>query len=251
MKKLIVLLCLFSVMIISCARSEPAENVVNPNADIPLTLIAAYNTSVSEPSALAYNSKTNTLFTVSDGNSTVYEMTFTGTVLRSFVIPSSDLEGIVFSANCDTFYVAEETNRIITKYLSTGAKLYSFPFENVVTDPKHGPEGITLNTLNNHLFVLNERDPRMLVEYVNKTEISRRQILYTSDCSDIFYDAAENCFWVLSDESAKIIKMTPGGDYIAGYSLPKLKMEGIVVVQGKIYTINDEDGKLYVFNKPQ
>lgn len=251
MKNITLLLFILPLLLYSCARSEPSDEIVTPPNETPLTLIAAYNTSVAEPSGLAYNQKTGSLFTVSDGNSTVYEMTFTGTVLRSFIIQSSDLEGVVFSANCDTFYVAEETNRLITKYLSTGAKLYSFPFENVVTDPKHGPEGITLNTANNHLFVLNERDPRVLVEYVNKTEISRKQLQYTSDCSDIFFDAAENCFWLLSDESAKIIKLSLNGDYIAGYTLPKQKMEGIVVFQGKIYTINDEDGKLYVFNKPQ
>ncbi len=237
-----------SVILFGCKRDEPVATVIDSSI-IPLVQLAQYSTSVPEPSGLYYNSKTNSLWTVSDGNGTIYEIDFTGKVLRSIVIPSSDLEGVTFSTNCDTFYVAEETNQLITKYLTNGNKLYSFPC-NVATVISHGPEGVALNTTNNHLWVLNEKDPCMLLEYVNKTELWRKQINYTLDCSDIFYDKQLDCIWMVSDESKQVVKLSKTGERISAYSVPLTKMEGITIVQDKIYLINDSNGILYVFQKP-
>ncbi len=247
MKKFFVILLTCEILF-GCERDEP--NAVTVNASLtPLVQIAQYSTTVPEPSGLYYNSKTNSLWTVSDGNSAVYEIDFTGRVLRSMVIPSSDLEGITFSTNCDTFYVAEETNQLITKYLTNGTKLYSFPC-NVATVISHGPEGVSLNTTNNYLWVLNERDPCMLLEYINKTELWRKQLNYTLDYSDIFYDKQLDCIWMVSDESKEVVKLTKTGELIAAYTVPITKMEGITIVQDKIYLINDFNGILYVFQKP-
>lgn len=241
-------LFLLFVSLAACKRDEP-NNGVNPITATDLKQLAVYKTTVSEPSGLFYNSKRNSLFTVSDGNSTVYELDFNGSVLHSFVINSSDLEGIAFTANFDTMYVAEETNQLITKYTASGTKLYSFPV-NVATLISHGPEGVAVNTKNSHVFVINERNPCMLLEYSNKTEVFRKQIDYTLDCSDIFYDSSADCIWLVSDESKKVIKMSTTGDLIAAYNVPITKMEGITIVNDKIYLINDATYELYVFQKP-
>lgn len=245
-KYVISILVLF--LLVSCTRNEP-EEITNPTNPLPLTQLAVYKTSVPEPSGLFFNTKTNSLFTVSDGNSTVYEIGLTGSIIRSFSLPSSDMEGIAFSANCDTMYIAEETNQLITKYKSDGAKFYSFPVK-VATLISHGPEGVALNTKNNHLYVVNESDPCMLLEYSNKSEVKRKQINYVLDCSDIFYDAQADCIWLVSDISKLLVKMNTSGDLIASYSLPITKMEGVTVINDKIYIINDSTYELYVFQKP-
>ncbi len=247
LKKTISLL-LFVCIFISCKRDEPVTAITNGAPVTELKLLATYNTSVPEPSGLTYNSKTNTLLTVSDGNSTVYELDFMGRILRSFIIAGQDLEGITLSANCDTMYVVEETNQLVSKYLINGNKLYSFPV-NVAINPKNALEGITLDN-NNHLFVLNEKTPGMMLEFVNKKEIARKEFNYTLDCSDIFYDSSLNCFWMVSDESQKVVKLSKDGTLLANYSVPFFKGEGIAVVQDKIYIVNDEDNKFYIFQKP-
>ncbi|MFA7420383.1 MAG: SdiA-regulated domain-containing protein [Melioribacteraceae bacterium] len=247
LKKTILFLLLLQFF--GCKREEPADQITNPITSTSLKQIAVYKTSVPEPSGLFYNTKTKTLFTVSDGNSTVYEMDLTGSIIRSFLIQSSDMEGITFSANSDTMYVAEETNQLVTKYLTNGAKLYSFPV-NVATLVSHGPEGIALNTTNNHLYVINESDPCMLLEYVNKTEVQRKLINYTLDCSDIYYDSQLDCIWLVSDVSKQMVKLSTSGDLLALFDLPLTKMEGVTVIQDKIYMMNDQTNELYVFQKP-
>jgi uncharacterized protein YjiK len=239
-----------SLLIVStgCNRPEGAAGTVVPTTATPLTKVAEYSTAVPEPSGLAYNSKNNTLMTVSDQNSTVYEMDFTGQITRSMVVASSDMEGIALSSNCDTMYVTEETNQLISKYLMNGTKVMSFP-SSVATVVKHGPEGVTVDK-NNHVFVINEKLPTMLLEYSEGREIWRKDINYTTDCSDLFYEASTDCFWIVSDESQEVIKISRTGALLGEWSVPFAKGEGLAIVQNKIYIINDLDGKLYVFDKP-
>lgn len=246
-KQLFLLLIL--VQFLGCKREEPSTFVTNPIKSTPLKQLSVVKTSVQEPSGLFYNTKTKTLFTVSDGNSTVYELTLNGNVIRSFIIQGNDLEGITFSSNSDTMYVVEETNQLVTKYLTNGDKLYSFPV-NVATVISHGQEGIALNTTNNHLYVINESDPCMLIEYVNKKEIKRKQINYTLDCSDIYYDTQLDCIWLVSDLSKQLAKLSTSGELLALFDLPVSKMEGVTIVQDKIYMVNDQTNDLYVFQKP-
>lgn len=232
---------------LGCQKDPSDGNVINTDSTA-LKLLFEYSTNISEPSGLTYNSKTNTLFAVSDGNSTVYELDFSGAVKRSFTINSDDLEGIAFSSNCDTLYVVDEQNQMVAKYLSNGTKLSSFPV-NVATSPNNSLEGITVDNAN-HLFVINEKSPCMLLEFVNQKELTRKELSYTLDCSDIFYDKSLDCLWLISDESKKVVKLSKSGQLLAQYSLPFEKGEGIAIVNDKIYIINDSNNKLYIFQKP-
>jgi uncharacterized protein YjiK len=241
------LLVLLGLLSLTCARQEPDGGIVSPAVN-SLVQVAVYSIDVPEPSGLMYNSKNNTLMTVSDGNSTVYELDFTGRVLKSLVVSSSDMEGIALSANCDTMYIAEETNQVISKYLVNGTKLSSFPV-NVATVVKHGPEGVTVDR-NNHVFALNEKFPMMIVEYNQGKEVWRKEINYTIDCSDIFYETSTDCFWIVSDESMRVIKLSRNGDLLGTWSVPFTKGEGLAIVQNKIYIVNDAENKMYVFDKP-
>jgi uncharacterized protein YjiK len=246
MKKPLVLLVL-GLLSCSCTREEPGPGIVAP-AVTALVQLAVYDTSVPEPSGLAYNVQRNSLMTVSDGNSTIYEIDFTGRILRSFVVSGTDLEGIALSAACDTLFVVEERNLLVSSFLSNGTKISSFSV-NVATNVSNGLEGITRDR-RNHLFILNEKLPRMLLEYHQGQELSRKEITSATDLSDVFYEEGADCLWIVSDESKKVMKLSTGGTVLAEYSIPFPKGEGIAIVQGKIYVVCDADGKLYVFQKP-
>jgi uncharacterized protein YjiK len=246
MKSMVLLLV--GILSLSCTREEPGPGVVTP-AVTALVQLAVYDTSVPEPSGLAFNAQRNSLMTVSDGNSTIYEIDFTGRILRSFVVSGSDLEGIALSAGCDTIYVVEERNLQITWYLANGTKISSLPVT-VATNASNGLEGIAVDK-RNHLFVLNEKSPRMLLEFYQGQELARKEITSLIDLSDVFYDAAADCLWIVSDESRKVVKLSTNGTVLAEYSIPFPKGEGITIVQNKIYIVCDADGKLYVFEKPQ
>ncbi len=225
--------------------SKQEEELTAPG----LKQVAVYSTSVKEPSGLVYNSKSNNLITVSDANSTVYEIDFSGRIINELKISADDLEGIALSKNCDTIYVAEEKKQQVTKFLWDGTKISSLK-TNVSVDENHSLEGVTLDKKNN-LFILNEKNPCVLLEYSGTTEITRKVLSFSKDVSDICYDDKLDCFWIVSDESEAVYKVSKAGYVLNKYSIPFSKGEGITLVADKIYIVNDSDGKLYVFEKPE
>lgn len=245
MKKIFTIILL--LVTISCQRNQPGDSIADPTVT-SLKQLAYYQTSVPEPSGLCYNSKTNSLFTVSDGNGTVYEINFTGKILQSFMIPSSDLEGITFSANNDTMYVVEETDRLVSKYFPDGRKISSFTVD-VATASNSALEGITIDN-NNHIIVINEKKPCMILEFIGQKEILRKEINYVIDLSDIFYEKSTNTFWIVSDESQKVIQLSRNFSLIGQWGISFKKGEGITIVNNKIYIVNDSNGILYEFERP-
>lgn len=231
-----------------CSRENP-ETITNPPVIQKIYPVNTYTLTIPEPSGIAYNYKNNTLMVVSDGYPDIYEINFSGITINTIVASGSDMEGISLSQNCDTIYVVEEKKKLVTSFNLNGNKLYSFAVT-VATSDNSALEGITINKTTNTLFVINEKDPRMVLGYNNLTEIWRKTIDYTSDISDIYYEDSGNCFWVISDESAKIMKLSFDGALLNQWEIPFTKGEGITIVNDKIYVVNDLDGKLYVFQKP-
>ncbi|MHC4358144.1 MAG: SdiA-regulated domain-containing protein, partial [Planctomycetota bacterium] len=74
-------------------------------------LVRAFPVEVVEPSGLAYDPKTNTLWTVSDGGGDLYQLSTRGELLRKIDFTSNDLEGIAYKPSTNTFLLAEERNR--------------------------------------------------------------------------------------------------------------------------------------------
>ncbi|HPN38092.1 MAG TPA: SdiA-regulated domain-containing protein, partial [Melioribacteraceae bacterium] len=220
MKKELLYLLIVTLLFTNCKRNEPDGNIVTPTDPNALNIIQEISLpqEITEPSGIFYNSSTNTLFIVSDNSPKIFEVNING-ILKSTINTSGvDLEGITFSSNNDTIWVVEESGQKVSKYLKTGLHLLSFPL-NVATNSKHALEGITIDN-QNHLFVINEKEPTLLVECVNNQSVYQKNIAYASDISDICYDNQQNCLWVLSDESSSIVKIDKKGNLIATYKLP-------------------------------
>lgn len=248
LQKFIILQLIIISIFIGCSREDP-ESITNPPVIEKIFPINVYSLSIPEPSGVAYNSKNNSLMVVSDGNPYIYEIDFTGIALNTITVSGSDMEGITLSKNCDTIYVVEEKKKLVTSFNLNGNKINSFSV-NVATSDNSALEGITINTTSNQLYIINEKDPRMILGYNNLTEFWRKSIDYALDISDIYYENSTNCFWLISDESQKIMKLSSTGDLLKEWEIPFTKGEGITVVSDKIYVVNDLDGKLYVFQRP-
>jgi uncharacterized protein YjiK len=244
---------ILSVIIFSfltgCARNEPPTTPTTSTLPVKeLTLISVNSMSVGEPSGLAYSAKTGTLYMVSDSRPEIFIIDTTGKVLSSIPVAATDLEGITLSANADTFYVVEETASQITRFLPNGTKVSSQPVH-IMTDPRHALEGITMDP-DGHLVVLNEKTPTALGEFSGTTEVRRITLTETSDISDICYDAATDAWWIISDESRKVLKYSRTGQLLGVWATPLEQGEGIAFIGNRMYLVSDSDAKFYVFAKP-
>jgi uncharacterized protein YjiK len=233
---------------ISCQRSEPPTDTPLPPGDKNLQLLSVFSLAVGEPSGLAYSQSTHSLYMISDANPAIYRIDTTGKLLATIPVSASDLEGITVSLGEDTLYVVEETLSQVTTFLANGTKISSFPV-NVWTDPKHKLEGITRGP-DGTLYVLNEKFPTMLLAFSGTTELSRQTLTYSSDVSDICYDPMLDCFWIVSDESQSVMKISRSGTLLGEWSTPVRQGEGIAFIGNRMYIVSDVDAKLYVFVKP-
>lgn len=246
----IYLIFAFLILLLGCKRSEPDSNIIAPPGVTTLQPLKVIDLSsiLTEPSGIFYNSKNNSLLIVSDARPDIYELDLNGNLLNKISVSGVDMEGVTMTKNCDTIFVVEETARLVSSFLNDGKKIGSMLVD-VATNPSHCLEGITIDD-NYHLFVINERDPMLMLEFVNGVEISRKQLTYSTDVSDICYDKQTNCFWILSDESKKIFKLNRNGNLLGEWLVTYDKGEGITFVNDKMYVVRDTDAKMYIYNKP-
>lgn len=253
MKNTIYLGALFLSMLAGCSRHQPETNPSGPNNPQDITLqplqVIDLLPAIPEPSGLAYNRIRNTLLVVSDAKPDIFEIGFDGALLRSVPVAGSDLEGVAVTAGGDTLYAVEERNRLVVSCDHSGRRLNTFSV-NVATLENTALEGVTVDA-RGHLWVLNEKDPRMLFEFAGIRELGRREIPFVSDLSGICSDPSGDALWIVSDESRKVIKVSPAGALLAEWPIGFAKGEGIAFAHNKMYIVNDETAKLYVFAMPE
>jgi uncharacterized protein YjiK len=237
-----------SIGISSCKRSEPTSNLVIVPETSSLQLLRVHSLTVTEPSGLAYSQVQQALYMISDNSPAVYRIDTLGRVLSSISVDAQDIEGVALSANAETLYVVEETPSLVSKFLMNGTKVSSFPVT-VRTLPNHSLEGITVDN-QGHLYVLNEQSPMMMLGFSGRTEILRMTLNYSTDISDICYDSAGDCFWIVSDESQKVFRISRTGVLQGQWSMSVRQGEGIALIGNCLYIVSDVEGKLYVFVRP-
>jgi uncharacterized protein YjiK len=212
-------------------------------------LISERTIDVKEPSGLAYNAARGTLFCVGDNQSVVYELSLAGDILNKITVSSSDMEGITFSKNYDTMFVIEEGNYKVQGYTLSGVKGASW---SIVTSSATNSayEGVT-RLPNDDFIVLNEKDPTLALHATHTgTEISRQTLSLSSDLSDICYDSTLQCYWIISDESKKVMKVKLDFSLIGEWTESIAQGEGIAVVGDRMYLCSDSDSKFYIYTKP-
>jgi uncharacterized protein YjiK len=221
-----------------------------------------YSLKIPEPSGVAlHNGK---LWIVSDRNSTVYKTNLKGEIESEFKLGKADLEGITVIDDSLLAVVLEISRKVvITDFY--GNEIFRTSLE-VEGSKNSGLEGITYNSSNGHLYILNEKDPVLLTETDRElNEMSRIEIKDVKDLSGVSYSAKENCLWLISDEERKIIKfplplseengisespsLREGFRMGSEYRITIDQAEGIAVddENNLLYVVSDKEEKLYVF----
>ena len=210
--------------------------------------VTNYKVNVREPSDLALSFDGNSLWTVSDSNSTVYKISFDGKIKTSFKVDGYDLEGIT-QINDSTLAVILERDRTVVIVDTNGIE------HNRIKINKNGElnlgfEGITYNPNNKHLYIVNEKEPGQLIELDDNYKIVKEtDLTFAKDYSGINYNKADNGFWIISDESSLLAQCDINGNVINRFSYKLRQIEGVAVDQKNriIYLVSDLDEELYVF----
>lgn len=244
-KKTIIII--FSI-IINSSCSDKNKDIISNNDTLELE--ASYKINVLEPSGLAINSSGTILYTVSDNTAQVYKLSTTGNVLQTFSYKGNDLEGVSTFTENKLLLAEERTKEIVVFDMITGGFLKNrISYEN--NDANSGTEGVTYDENSNTIFILNEKDPGLLIRLRSDfSVIASYELDFANDYSGIFYESSSNNLWIVSDQSKTINKCSLTGKVIDSYSINITQAEGIAISNNKIYVVSDAEAKLYVFKKP-
>lgn len=245
-KKIIFALLCVQAVLCSCSNNNDAAPKQNE-----LELLSSFSINISEPSGLVINANETAFYTVSDNTNKIYKLSMSGTILKTFDFVGNDLEGVsLFTEN--KLLIAEERNKTIIEFnINTeDFTIHNMEYDN--NDANSGLEGVTYNANNGSVYILNEKDPGILMKLnTNFTIESTYDLDFANDYSGIFYDEILNVLWIVSDQSKTLNKCNLNGNLIKEYPIQITKAEGVVVTNDKIYIVSDSTEKLYTFNKPE
>jgi uncharacterized protein YjiK len=249
LKRNLIIISLFFVFIASIVQSCSDSEEVIP-VDDQLELIAKFKIDVPEPSGLAIDRTGTTLYTVSDNTNQVYKISTEGEVIKTYNYSGNDLEGVsVYKDN--KLLLAEERLKMIVVYDMSGGPVKRYPISYDNNEDNSGIEGVAYNTHDGSIFILNEKNPGLLMRLRSDfTVLKAYDLGFASDYSGIFYDSGKNDLWIVSDQNKTINHCTISGGLIKSYSVNIDKVEGIVLTNNKIYVVSDADAYMYIYKRP-
>ena len=242
---------------------------------------------LNEPSGLTLNCDGSALYTVSDDTKAIFRLDLKGrvSVAESFFIGLDDLEGIAIRRDDNELLVVQEvSNSIVVVDLNSRQERSRLPLSamaNYATIAHHFPnppdnnglEGITVNSNNDHVFVVKERRPGLLIELdPSLTTILPSTLLQTSqgfhhpdvksdklDFSGLSYDRSSDTLWIASDKGQCLFQYDLSRDAVLqrvdltissdGNERKVRKPEGVAFdpQRKRMYVVSDRDADLYVF----
>ena len=238
-----ILFVYFVTLNTGCDKNTPKEDIV---------LQGEYYLDFPEPSGLALSFDKKSLWSVSDQNSLIYNISLSGQIIRQMRIDANDLEGICVISDSLLALVSEETNELlIVDYGGKVNKRYSVILDG---DINYGLEGVTYNNNLHHYYLVKEKSPSLLIDVdSNFISITKKALNFSKDLSGIEYDSVENILWILSDESQTISKCDLTGNVLQSYHFNVSKPEGIAIdyETNLIYIVSDSQQKLFIYKIPK
>ena len=231
-------------------------------------------------SALTYDPIRKSLFTVTNQNAELIELSLDGKVLRRIaLIGFGDSEAVEFISENIYVITDERQQRLIKIHLEEDTRFLDAADAEQITLGVHmngnkGFEGLAYDSIGKRLFVAKERDPMLIYEVhgfphhnpeksyaVHVINNPKRDAgLFVRDLSSLQYDERSGHLLALSDESRLIIELDIDGRPLSTLSLNKGRhglektipqAEGLAMDDdGNLYVVS-EPNLFYVFKKPQ
>lgn len=231
-------------------------------------------------SALTFDPIRKSLFTVTNKNAELVELSLDGKILRRIsLIGFGDPEAVEFISE-DIYVITDERQqRLIKIHLEEDTQFIDAAEAEQITLGVHmsgnkGFEGLAYDSVGKRLFVAKERDPMLIYEVhgfphhnpeksyaVHVINNPKRDAgLFVRDLSSLQYDERSGHLLALSEESRLIIELDIDGRPLSTLSLSKGRQglqktvpqaEGLAMDDdGNLYLVS-EPNLFYVFKKPQ
>jgi len=248
-------------------HSIEAINLDQYRVDIEARVIEGLNDDVS---ALTYDPVRKSLFTVTNKNAELIELSLEGRILRRVaLIGFGDAEAVEF-ISADTYVISDERQqRLIKIHLEHDTTFLDAADAEQMTLGVHmsgnkGFEGLAYDSVGKRLFVAKERDPMLIYEVhgfphfnpeksyaVHVINNPKRDAgMFVRDLSSLQYDERSGHLLALSDESRLILELDVDGRPLSTMSLNGGRQGLKKTVPQAEGIAMDDDGTLYLVSEP-
>lgn len=230
-------------------------------------------------SALTYDPDRKSLFTVTNQNSRLIELSLEGEVLRQIeLVGFGDAEAVEYVAPGHLVIADERPQRLVDVRIddaTTSVNAADGQQLSVTLDMgrvNKGFEGLAYDLMGKRLFVAKERDPLRIYEVKGfpnldpsspssvqiSENLKRDAAIFVRDLSSLHYDSRTGHLLALSDESRLVVELDQDGKPISSLSLLSgqhgLKKsvpqaEGITMDDQGVLYLTSEPNLFYVFKK--
>ncbi len=230
-------------------------------------------------SALTYDPDRKSLFTVTNQNSRLIELSLEGEVLRQIeLVGFGDAEAVEYVAPGHLVIADERPQRLVDVHIddaTTSVNAADGQQLSVTLDmgrANKGFEGLAYDLMGKRLFVAKERDPLRIYEVKGfpnldpsspssvqiSENLKRDAAIFVRDLSSLHYDSRTGHLLALSDESRLVVELDQDGKPISSLSLLSgqhgLKKsvpqaEGITMDDQGVLYLTSEPNLFYVFKK--
>lgn len=230
-------------------------------------------------SGLSYDPDRKSLFTVTNQNAEMVELSLDGRILRRIkLIGFGDAEAVEYISPGVYVISDERQQRLIKVHIDDDTQSVDAANAEQLTlglnaGGNKGYEGLAYDRHGERLFVARERDPVQIIEVrgfprTNAGGPSNLQVisdskrdagLFVRDLSSLQFDQNSGHLLALSDESRQIVELDIDGRPIGSSSLKKGQMglsktvpqaEGVAMDDDEVLYLVSEPNLFYVFRKP-
>ncbi|GLH20388.1 hypothetical protein BR1R3_31300 [Pseudomonas atacamensis] len=221
-------------------------------------------------SALTYDPVRKSLFTVTNKNSELVELSLEGKILRRIALVGfGDPEAVEY-ISADTYVITDERQqRLIKIHLQADTTFLDAEDAEQMTLGVHmsgnkGFEGLAYDSVGKRLFVAKERDPMLIYEVhgfphfkpdktyaVHVINNPKRDAgMFVRDLSSLQYDERSGHLLALSDESRLILELDVDGRPLSTMSISGGRQGLQKTVPQAEGIAMDDDGTLYLVSEP-
>lgn len=221
-------------------------------------------------SALTYDPLRKSLFTVTNKNAELVELSLDGRIVRRIALVGfGDAEAVEF-IDANTYVIADEREQRLFKVrLDDNTQVLNAREVEQLTLGIHlrgnkGFEGLAYDSVGKRLFVAKERDPMLIYEVrgfpqdnpqmpsaIHVVTNARRDArLFVRDLSSLQFDERSGHLLALSDESRLLLELDIDGRPISTLSLKKGRHGLKKTVPQAEGVAMDDEGTLYVVSEP-
>ncbi|BAV78020.1 SdiA-regulated [Pseudomonas chlororaphis subsp. aurantiaca] len=250
--------------------SQPANSEAIGLDGYRVTLEGQRIEGLDDVSALTYDPVRKSLFTVTNKNAELIELSLDGRILRRIALTGfGDPEAVEF-ISADTYVITDERQqRLIKIHLEEDTVFLDAADAEQMTLGVHisdnkGFEGLAYDSVGKRLFVAKERDPMLIYEVkgfphydpeksysVHVVNNPKRDAgLFVRDLSSLQYDERTGHLLALSDESWLVLELDVDGRPLSTLSLRKGRQGLQATVPQAEGIAMDDDGTLYLVSEP-